>query len=350
MTGKSHPSVDQLSTEAHELLRSCATLDALEECRVALLGRKGAITSALRTVADLKETERAAIGHQLNALKHDIEERIAQQERDIKRAQLHQTLLQSKIDISLPGKPLRYGRIHPLTVVMSEIVGIFMQMGFILSEGPEIETDYYNFAALNFPEDHPARDTQDTFFLDLKAGTEGPVILRTHTSPVQIRLMKSAPPPLRALMPGRVYRHEAVDATHSAVFHQVEGLAVDTAITFSDLKGMLELFVHSMFGKAIKLRFRPSFFPFTEPSAEVDIECFFCRTSGCPVCKQSGWLEMLGAGMVHPNVFRAVGYDPEKLSGFAFGIGVERVTMLRYGINDMRLLYDNDMRFLETFV
>ena len=339
--------IEQLIAESEKTIQASATLEQLEECRITLLGRKGTITAALRALSELSERDRATTGSQLNTLKKYIDDTITDKTREFKRRRFDESLLQQKVDVSLPGKPLVYGRRHPLTVVLADMIKIFMQLGFILSEGPEIETDYYNFAALNFPEDHPARDAQDTFFLDLPKNKEGPVILRTHTSPVQIHVMETTQPPIRALMPGRVYRHEAIDATHSAIFHQVEGLAVGNDISFGELKSILALFVQRMFGNKTKLRFRPSFFPFTEPSAEIDIACFFCSNKGCPVCKHSGWLEMLGAGMVHPQVFRAVGYDPEKIAGFAFGIGVERVAMLRYGVNDMRMFYENDMRFLE---
>jgi phenylalanyl-tRNA synthetase alpha chain len=257
-------------------------------------------------------------------------------------------LTKNQVDPTLPGISLPAGGIHPLTLAMREVIDIFSKLGFVCADGPEIETDYYNFEALNFPEEHPAKDTHDTFYLNLNDGKKD-YILRTHTSPVQIRVMKTHKPPLRILIPGRVFRHEATDATHSFVFNQVEGLVVDEKTNFEDLKGNLNEFAHKMFGESLNTRFRPSFFPFTEPSAEMDIQCIFCSGKGCRICKFTGWLEIMGAGMVHPNVLKSGGYDSEKYTGYAFGMGVERIAILKYGVNDMRLFYENDIKFLSQF-
>lgn len=321
----------------------------LQEFRVAVMGKKGTLTLELRSLGSISKDKLLNRGKELNELRERVEGRMAELQKVFKTHSVESTIKKDRIDVTEPGRKYVVGSSHPLSTVLDDIISIFAQCGFDCAEGPEIETDHYNFAALNFPEDHPARDAQDTFYLNINDTGGKPFILRTHTSPVQIHLMQTIKPPIRALMPGRVYRHEAVDASHSCVFHQVEGLSVDTHITFADLKGVLALFVKRMYGKDIPLRFRPSFFPFTEPSAEIDIQCIFCKGTGCGVCKKKGWLEMMGAGMVHPNVFRAVGYDPDALTGFAFGMGVERIAMLRYGISDMRLFYENDMRFLSQF-
>jgi len=285
--------------------------------------------------------ERKQKGKEINDLKLFFDEIWTQKEKElIEKLRLEEL---KQIDLTLPAYEVKKGKLHPLTKVMEEIKSIFLRMGFSIAEGPDIEADYYNFEALNFPKDHPSRDMHDTFRID------DSYILRTHTSPIQIRTMEKFKPPLKIIAPGRVFRRDAIDASHSPVFHQVEGFMVDKNIRFSDLKGVLDLFTKEIFGKNLNTRFRPSFFPFTEPSAEVDVQCVNCMGKGCPACKYTGWLEILGAGMIHPNVFRAVKYDPKKWTGFAFGMGVERIAMLKYGINDLRLFYENDLRFLGQF-
>ena len=320
------------------------SLEKLEELRVHLLGRKGRLTELLKSLKDLPLEEKREFGPRAQALKTELDDKIAQRRAELENAQDQSSLASDGLDLSLPAYVPTRGRLHPLTLTLQEMSRVLTRMGFSWAEGPQAETEYYNFEALNIPEHHSARDMHDTFYLkDL------PLLLRTHTSPVQIRSMESARPPLRIISPGRVFRHDAVDATHSAVFHQVEGLAVDKNVTFADLKGTLQSFMQSLLGPKTQIRFRPSYFPFTEPSTEVDVKCFFCSGSGCGVCKRSGWIELLGAGLVHPNVFKAVGYDPERWSGFAFGIGVERLTMLRLGVADIRFFYENDQRFLRQF-
>lgn len=322
-----------------------SSIEEVEKLKVSVIGRKGSLTEVLRSLSSLPIPERKTVGEKANVLRSEIESAIEAKIKEIKNSVLSSQLGSNGIDISLR---LAYrfpnGRLHPLRQTLEEISDIYKSLGFSIAEGPEIETDWYNFEALNIPKDHPARDSQDTFYL---AGSNK--LLRTHTSPVQIHVMEKQKPPVRVIVPGRVYRNEATDASHSAVFHQVEGLAVDEKITFSDLKGTLTLFVHRFFGSEVKVRFRPSHFQFTEPSAEMDIQCIICGGKGCRVCKNSGWLEMIGCGMVHPNVFRAVKYNPEKYTGFAFGLGVERSAMLKYGIDDMRLFYENHFQFLEKF-
>jgi phenylalanyl-tRNA synthetase alpha chain len=319
-------------------------LQELEALRVAFLGRKGApLTDLLKSLKDLSPEDKRDCGPKANALKADIEGKLDAARRKLERAADEAALSASSIDLTLPGyKPAR-GRLHPLTQTLNEMTSILSLMGFSWAEGPHAEDDTNNFTKLNIPEDHPARDMHDTFYLQ-----DIPRLLRTHTSPVQIRSMESQKPPLRIMCPGRVFRHEAVDATHSAVFHQVEGLYVDKKVTFADLKGTLAEFMQKLLGSSA-MRFRPSFFPFTEPSTEVDVRCLFCKGEGCPICKQSGWIELLGAGLVHPNVFKSVGYNPDEWSGFAFGIGVERLAMLRLGVKDIRAFYENDQRFLRQF-
>ncbi|MFQ5847532.1 MAG: phenylalanine--tRNA ligase subunit alpha [Candidatus Methylomirabilales bacterium] len=314
---------------------------SLEQIRVRILGRKGQLTEILRGLSLLPPEGRREVGRQANALKAKVEARLLERQHALRVALQEGLLVREAIDITLPGRPVRRGSLHPLTATLYEIVEIFQRLGFSVAEGPEVELDYYNFEALNIPKDHPARDMQDTFYVT------DDVLLRTHTSPVQIRVMESQPPPVRIVAPGRVYRRDA-DPTHSPMFHQVEGLLVDHGVSFAELKGTLQAFVERFFGAGTRLRFRPSFFPFTEPSAEVDIGCMMCEGAGCRVCKGSGFLEILGAGMVDPEVFRMVGYDPE-ITGFAFGLGVERIAMLRYGIDDIRLFFENDLRFLQQF-
>lgn len=321
----------------------------IDQLRVEYLGRKGKLTLMLRSLKEVPVEERPKLGNQLNRLRSYLEEQIETGLKELRVREKERLLREERIDISLPGSRLERGSIHPITLMMDEIIDVFLGMGFEIARGPDIEDDYHNFEALNIPKDHPARDMQDTFFV-----TDGR-LLRTHTSPVQIRVMETRQPPLQIIAPGAVYRHDD-DSTHSPIFHQVEGFMVDHHITFRDLKGVLTHFLHQIFQKEIKVRFRPSFFPFTEPSAEVDIECLLCSGKDspsaqerCRVCKGSGWLEILGSGMIDPSVFRFVGYSPEKFSGFAFGMGVERIAMLKFGIEDIRLFFQNDIRFLRQF-
>ncbi len=319
-----------------------STEEALQEIRVKYLGKKGALTAIMKGIGALAPEDRPAFGQVVNNVRGQLEERLDAVLAAVRNAKKVESLQRERLDVTLPGRQRPIGSKHPITLVTEEIAGIFAGLGFQVAEGPEIELDYYNFEALNFPKDHPARDMQDTFFVDDN------VLLRTHTSPVQVRTMLTHAPPVRIIAPGTVYRCDS-DATHSPMFHQVEGLMVDKGITFGDLKGILTIFVTQFFGKGTGVRLRPSFFPFTEPSAEVDIACVICRGKGCRVCKNTGWLEILGAGMVDPEVYRHVHYDPESISGFAFGMGIERIAMLKYGINDMRLLFENDLRFLRQF-
>jgi phenylalanyl-tRNA synthetase alpha chain len=338
-----HPRVDAIAGEAREAVAAARTAADLERVRVRYLGRQGALTQLLRSLGSLPAAERPLVGAAANEAKRELEQLVDERLAAAQDAERARERAAARPDLTLPGRRRPLGVVHPLRRVEDEIVDVFAGLGFSVVEGPEIETDYNNFEALNFPADHPARDMQDTFFLP------GDRLLRTHTSPVQIRTMKSVPPPVRVIVPGRVYRRDIADASHSPVFHQVEGLAVDRNISMGDLKGTLELFAREMFGARSKIRFRPSFFPFTEPSAEVDVLCFLCGGDGCRVCKQSGWLEILGSGMVHPNVLRNVGYDPEDVTGWAFGMGIERIAMLKYGVDDLRLFFDNDLRFLRQF-
>lgn len=332
--------LDALEAEATAAV-AAADEGALEDLRVRYLGRRGSLTAILRGLGDLPPEARPVVGQRANAVKAAIEGAL-EARRLALRAAARVGLAADRLDSTLPGRPPMLGGLHPLTATLEDILEIFASLGFAVAEGPEVELDYYNFEALNIPKDHPARDMQDTFYITDEA------LLRTHTSPVQVRVMEAQPPPVRVVVPGKVYRRDA-DVTHSPMFHQVEGLLVDEGVTFADLKGTLTAFVRLFFGEATRLRFRPSFFPFTEPSAEVDISCVICRGAGCRVCSQGGWLEILGAGMVDPEVFRFVGYDSERFTGFAFGMGVERIAMLRYGIDDIRLFFENDLRFLEQF-
>ncbi len=318
--------------------------DLLNDLRVKYLGKKGSLTGILRGMGALSAEERPRIGQIVNQIRSELEGLIESKGAELKEAALLARLASERIDVTLPGRRMSEGHRHPLTLTLERIKEIFMQLGFTVAEGPEVEQDYYNFELLNLPKDHPARDMQDSFYI-----TEE-ILLRTHTSPIQARTMQAANPndPIKIIAPGKVYRRD-YDATHSPMFTQVEGLLIDKNISFADLKGTLELFIHQMFGDDVGVRFRPSFFPFTEPSAEVDISCVICGGKGCRVCKGTGWLEILGSGMVHPNVLKMNGFDPEKVSGFAFGMGVERIAMLLYGIDDLRLFYDNDLRFLRQF-
>jgi phenylalanyl-tRNA synthetase alpha chain len=312
--------------------------DAIRLISIQYLGRKGLVTRFLRSISELPETRRPEAGKRANAVKRELEHRLEQAQQELEAA----AEADVGIDVSLPGRSFPRGRLHPITLTLRRICQIFTSMGFDIAEGPEVETDYYNFEALNFPKNHPSRDMQDTFFVSED------IVLRTHTSPCQVRVMEKQPPPVRVIVPGKVFRCDS-DQTHTPMFHQVEGLLVDQHITFGDLKGVLTAFVHQIFDPNTKLRFRPSFFPFTEPSAEIDISCVMCSGSGCRVCSHTGWLEILGSGMVHPAVFEFSGYDPDKVTGFAFGMGVERIAMLTYGIDDLRIFFENDHRFLRRF-
>jgi phenylalanyl-tRNA synthetase alpha chain len=327
---------------AHEDLDRATSGEDLERVRVKYLGKKGVLTQLLRSMPALLPDERPVVGREANEAKAEIEAELARRLAAVTRAARRARLAAEHVDLTLPGRRIEPGGTHPLSRVLDEIVDVFVGLGFAVAEGPEVELDYYNFEALNIPPDHPARDMQDTFYVSDE------VLLRTHTSPVQIRTMLAQKPPVRIICPGVVYRRDA-DITHSPMFHQVEGLAVDREISMADLKGTLDLFARELFGPDSQIRFRPSFFPFTEPSAEVDVRCFLCKGGGCRVCKGTGWLEILGCGMVHPQVFRNVGYDPEAVTGWAFGMGVERVAMLKYGVDDIRLFFENDLRFLAQF-
>jgi phenylalanyl-tRNA synthetase alpha chain len=333
------------------LRRATAELDGiadtagLEEWRTRYLGReRGAVTAILKGLGKLPDAERRAIGQAANTVKAQLEEQLDQRRQALRAREQAGALEREALDVTLPGRIIPRGHVHPLSQVIADAARIFAQMGFNVVEGPEVETDYYNFQALNTPPDHPARDMQDTFWI-----VPGQILLRTQTSPNQIRVMEQMRPPVRAIVPGKVYRNEAIDATHEAMFHQIEGLLIDESSTMGDLKGVLARFVHEMFGPQRRVRFRPSYFPFTEPSAEMDMSCGICGGKGCRSCKYSGWLEMLGCGMVHPQVLRNVNYDPARYRGFAFGMGPERLAMLRYDVDDMRRFYDNDLRFLRQF-
>ncbi len=333
-----------MKAEALKELDAAANLERVNEIRVKYLGKKGELTGILRGMGALSAEERPVIGQLANEVRESLEEEISGKTAALKEAEKLAKLSKETIDVTLPGRPFQIGRRHPLTAVLDEIKEIFLGLGFEIAEGPEVELDYYNFEALNFPADHPARDMQDSFYIDFG------VLLRTHTSPVQPRVMEKKAPgiPVKVIAPGKVYRRDD-DATHSPMFHQVEGFIIDRKISFSDLKGILLVVARQVFGEDRQIRLRPSFFPFTEPSAEVDVSCIICNGAGCRVCSNTGWLEILGAGMIHPNVLKMSGYDPEKVTGFAFGLGVERIAMLKYGIDDLRLLFDNDKRFLTQF-
>ena len=317
--------------------------DRLDEIRIQYLGKKGELTAVLRGMGKVSPEERPLIGQLANEVRAEIEAALAKKEEEKAKKELENRLLSERIDVTVPGTPFTAGHRHPLAQTEEMLRDIFIGMGFSIAEGPEVEYDYYNFEALNLPKNHPARDTQDTFYI-----TDN-ILLRSQTSPVQARVMEQTQPPIRIISPGRVYRADPADATHSPIFHQVEGLVVDKGITMGDLKGILELFAKKMFGPETKIRFRPHHFPFTEPSAEVDVSCFVCGGKGCRLCKGEGWMEILGAGMVHPFVLSNCGIDPNVYSGFAFGMGVERITMARLGIDDLRVMYENDVRFLHQF-
>ncbi|NMA69696.1 MAG: phenylalanine--tRNA ligase subunit alpha [Desulfitobacterium sp.] len=336
--------VQRIQEEALAELSKTTSLEELQELKVKYLGKKGSLTAQLRKMGSLSPEERPIFGQIVNETRDLLEEAWARRTEELSKAALEKQLEEERIDISLPGVALPRGHQHPLTKVIEDIEDIFLGMGFTIAEGPEIESDYYNFEALNLPKDHPAREMQDSFYITDE------ILLRTQTSPVQIRAMEKLYPqlPVKIICPGKVYRKDD-DATHSPMFHQVEGLVVDKGIRMSDLKGILLNFLRQMFGESREIRLRPSFFPFTEPSAEVDVSCMLCGGSGCRICKGTGWIEILGSGMVHPRVLEAGGYDSRELTGFAFGMGVERIAMLKYGIEDMRLLFENDLRFLEQF-
>lgn len=328
-----------------EFLEKAQAIKDIEELRIKYLGKKGVITETLRNLASLQIEERRTFGQKANEIKFNISKELEEKLENFKREERKAIKERTRPDITLPGYMRPIGSLHPLTQVTWKIQNIFIGLGFHVVSGPEIETDYYNFEALNIPSDHPAREMWDSFYLG-----DG-FLLRTHTSPVQIHEMEKRNPPLKIVSAGKCYRRDAVDATHSYQFHQMEGFMVDINVTFGDLKGVLSLFAKEFFGSARKIRFRPSYFPFTEPSAEVDIDCFLCNGNGCRLCGNSGWIEILGAGMIHPFVFRKIGlsFDPEKFTGFAFGVGIERLAMLSYGINDIRLFFENDIRFLSQF-
>jgi phenylalanyl-tRNA synthetase alpha chain len=337
--------VDELPSLKKQFLEETdriTDLAGLQLLKAKYLGKKGVLTSQLKSLSSVPPDKRREYGKALNEIKGFIDETLKNLELSLKEREKAARLLAEKTDVTLPGKFTPFGRRHPISQVLSEIQDIFVSMGFRVEEGPEIELDYYNFESLNIPREHPARDMQDTFYVSED------VVLRTHTSPVQVRVMEKHKPPLKIIAPGKVYRCDA-DVSHTAMFHQVEGLMVDTHISFSDLKGVLELFIHTFFGRDIPVRFRPSYFPFTEPSAEVDMGCIFCSGSGCRMCKGTGWIEILGSGLVNPRVFEMAGYDPDQYTGFAFGMGVERITLLKYSIDDIRLFFENDIRFLRQF-
>jgi phenylalanyl-tRNA synthetase alpha chain len=336
---------DKLSSLERSALETFAGVTSevdLQQVKARYLGRKGEITAVMKGMGQLSPEQRPKVGALANEVKVRIEDAYALRLEQLRQAQMERQLAEERLDVTLPGRHRWAGHKHPVTLVTEEIVEIFAALGFGVAEGPEIEKDFYNFEALNIPKDHPARDMQDTFYVT------DDVVLRTHTSPVQIRTMLQHQPPVRVIAPGTVYRRDS-DITHSPMFHQVEGFLVDRKVTFGDLKGVLTTFVNEFFGQQIGVRFRPSFFPFTEPSAEVDIQCVICGGSGCRVCKQSGWLEILGSGMIDPEVFKSVDYDSELYSGFAFGMGIERIAMLKYGVDDLRLFFENDLRFLRQF-
>lgn len=332
-----------IKENAFNELTNVNTSSELEEIRVKYLGKKGELTTILRGMGSLSQEERPIVGKLVNVVKKEVEDKIEEISKGIKEKEKNAKLASEVIDISLPGKKNLIGKRHPLDLTLESMKDIFISMGFTVEEGPEVELDHYNFEALNIPKDHPARSEQDTFYINDN------LVLRTQTSPVQIRVMENQEPPIKMIGPGKVYRSDAVDATHSPIFYQMEGLVIDKGVTFADLKGTLELFAKKMFGDKVKTKFRPHHFPFTEPSAEMDATCFVCEGKGCRVCKGSGWIEVLGCGMVHPQVLRNCGIDPEVYSGFAFGFGVDRMVMLKYGIDDIRLLYESDMRFLNQF-
>jgi len=338
--------LEALANEAGQAVSDAATPAALEAARVKYLGGKSEILRVLKQLPSFPAEERAAVGKLANDFKRTLENAFA-----LRRAALAEASDSAAVDLTLPGSATPQGRLHPITRTIDAILSLFVPLGFEIIEGPEMELEHYNFDALNIPREHPSREAFDTFFVDRPSPEpkKGRLVLRSHTSPVQVRVMERRKPPLRIIVPGKVYRPDPLDPSHSFMFHQIEGLMVDEQTSFADLKGVLEQFVRALFGPKTVTRFRPHFFPFTEPSAEVDIACASCSGKGCPTCGRKGWLEIMGCGMVHPNVFKAVGYDPRRAQGFAFGMGVERIAMLTYGISDIRLFFENDLRFLEQF-
>jgi phenylalanyl-tRNA synthetase alpha chain len=334
--------LDDLEIKAIKYIENTKSIKELEDSKILFLGKKGELTDILKGVGQLDVTERPIIGQMANKIKMSLMNSIEKRKKILDELIVREKLESCDIDVTLPSKKTEVGKRHPLNQVVNEIVDIFQRLGFSVKQGPDVETDYYNFEALNIPPDHPARDMHDTFYL--KNGS----VMRTHTSPVQIRTMEQTEPPVKIIVPGKVYRCDS-DVTHSPVFQQLEGLYVDKKVSIADLKGTLSFFLHELFGKDKKIRFRPSYFPFTEPSTEVDVQCVKCKGKGCNVCKQTGWLEILGAGMVNRQVLRYVKYDPDKVTGFAFGLGIERIAMLKYEIHDIRLFYENDLRFLKQF-
>ncbi len=335
--------LEAIKSEALAAINAAESAQDIENVRVKYLGKKGELTAILKMMGGLSAEERPVMGQLVNTAKAELESVLSEKTEQIKTAESGKKLKEETIDITMPAHVLKQGKLHPLNTVLNDMIDIFQSMGFDVVDGPEVETDHYNFECLNVPADHPARDMQDTFYLAEN------LLLRTQTSAAQIRTMETRKPPIRVICPGRVFRADEVDATHSPVFHQIEGLVVDKGITMCDLKGVLEQFAHEIYGPDTKVKFRPSFFPFTEPSVEVDVSCSECGGKGCRVCKGAGWIEILGAGMVHPNVLRSCGIDPDVYSGFAFGIGLDRLTTTRYKISDIRLLFENDKRFLDQF-
>lgn len=326
-----------------EELKNIQDSSALEQLRVTVMGKKGELTQLLRGMGQVPADQRPALGQIVNSTRANLEQAIEKRAGELKNREKEQRLLRETIDVTLPGKNRSAGSLHPMNIVLDDLLTIFTGMGFEVVEGPEVEFDHFNFELLNLPKNHPARDAQDTFYIDDN------IVLRTHTSPVQARIMTTRKPPIRIVCPGRVYRADEVDATHSPVFHQMEGLVIDENVSIGDLKGTLDTFARSLYGEGVSTRFRPSFFPFTEPSAEVDVTCAACKGKGCRMCKGTGWIEVLGAGMVNPKVLELCGIDAHKYSGFAFGMGIERLAILKYNVPDMRYLYENDLRFLSQF-
>ena len=335
--------IQQIKENAIAEIKSTDNLKALDDVRVKYSGKKGELTLVLRGMGSLSPEERPVIGALVNEVRDELENLITEKEKELKRAEIEKKLLTENIDVTMPSKKSKVGSLHPIMQIIDEVEEIFLGMGYQIADGPEVEKAIYNFDKLNTPKDHPARDVQDTFYIT------DDIVLRSQTSPVQARVMENNQPPIKIICPGKVYRSDAVDPTHSPVFHQIEGLVIDKNISMADLKGTLEMFAKKCLGKNTKIRFRPHHFPFTEPSAEADVSCFVCGGKGCRVCKNEGWIELLGCGVVHPNVLENCGIDSKEYTGFAFGFGVERIAMAKYGIDDMRLLYENDVRFLKQF-
>ena len=335
--------LEKILNEAKEQIKAATTPEATEDIRVNLLGKNGKLTTILRSMGSLSKEEKKELGAAANAAKREVEELLNKKVAEVKAAAQNAKLIMEKVDVTEPGTPVEFGAEHPLTVTTNELVKVFNQMGFTVVEGPEVETVWYNFDALNSPINHPSREMSDTFYFSENQ------LLRTHTSPNQVRAMQKMTPPIKIVVPGRCFRYDTPDATHSPMFHQMEGMVIAEGITMADLKGALDRFAKLMFGEHVQTRLRPSHFPFTEPSAEMDVSCFKCGGKGCNVCKGTGWIELLGCGMTHPHVIAAAGLDPEKYTGWAFGMGIERVAMLKYGVDDIRLFYENDMRFISQF-